>query len=361
MAEVFEIKRNRPNYGVDLLQGLAPGLNKGVTAQSDAMNMLYPLLLKAQIEKQSKLDEIKLRVALGEQMREKLARGGNGPLGDFSIELDEYGVPTKYHQKSPTEKKAEKELSESSGLANILPQFAKYALGATRPEIPSLSPEGAITREEQDPTIAQGRVNRLQSKLGVRYPSQFQTIKNIMSGYKPLEETYDTGMKDTGGESIYGTRPRGVKAVGGKTPAQSDVQVRSLELVKNTAQDTLDTIAKIKQGKRYFGAAGVIQPFPFEYSKKEWSNNLNKLLSQRVLDVMMSLKMASKTGATGFGQLSEKELKVLQDASTALKKNISEESAMEYLTKMENVAKKILTPSTKIGKTYQDYLNDIGG
>ena len=57
---------------------------------------------------------------------------------------------------------------------------------------------------------------------------------------------------------------------------------------------------------------------------------------------MSEMKSASKTGATGFGQLSNKELGVLQDASTALKRTLSPQDADKYLTKMENAAKKVL-------------------
>lgn len=106
-------------------------------------------------------------------------------------------------------------------------------------------------------------------------------------------------------------------------------------------QDMLDTIGEVKKGIKYFGAAGVVPPLPGEYSKTNWLANFNKLLSKRVLETMTQLKKASKTGATGFGQLSEKELAVLQDASTVLKKNMSEKDAMRYLTKMENALMKI--------------------
>lgn len=113
------------------------------------------------------------------------------------------------------------------------------------------------------------------------------------------------------------------------------------ELVKQSAKDTLDTISEIKKGIKYFGAAGSVPPWPMEYSKVNWKANLDKLLSKKVLDVMNSLKEASKTGATGFGALSAPEMKVLQDASTVIKPNMSETDAARYLDDLEKIAIKI--------------------
>ena len=58
---------------------------------------------------------------------------------------------------------------------------------------------------------------------------------------------------------------------------------------------------------------------------------------------MTKMKEASKTGATGFGQLSEKELKVLKEASTALKKIMNPKDAQRYLDKMEFMLQRIVS------------------
>ena len=98
----------------------------------------------------------------------------------------------------------------------------------------------------------------------------------------------------------------------------------------------LDSIKEVKAGSKFFGFAGVIPAIPdLQAGKVKWQANLDKLLSKRILALMTEMKQASRTGATGFGQLSEKELKVLQDGSTALKKFMSEEDALEILDKME--------------------------
>jgi len=120
----------------------------------------------------------------------------------------------------------------------------------------------------------------------------------------------------------------------------------SSENVINSAQDTLDTIDEVEKGIEYFGwGKGYPGAFPTLIPgspRAKWEANINKLLSSKILDIMSKLKEASRTGSTGFGQLSEKELKVLQESSTALKRNLSPEDAQEILSDMKVKLEKIL-------------------
>jgi hypothetical protein len=54
------------------------------------------------------------------------------------------------------------------------------------------------------------------------------------------------------------------------------------------------------------------------------------------------MKEASKTGATGFGQLNVKELETLKNASTALKKDLPKEDAVRYINDMKSAVQKII-------------------
>ena len=60
-----------------------------------------------------------------------------------------------------------------------------------------------------------------------------------------------------------------------------------------------------------------------------------------MLDVIAEMKSASKTGATGFGQLSEREGQILRDASTALNRGLSPKDAQKYLNEIKLIANKI--------------------
>jgi hypothetical protein len=114
------------------------------------------------------------------------------------------------------------------------------------------------------------------------------------------------------------------------------------EDVKASASSSLKTIAEVEKGMGYFGAGSLIPAIPSLQSEKvNWEANVNQLLAQKVLDTMNKMKSASKTGATGFGALNAKELKKLEDASTALKKTMSPKDAQRYINDMKASLQKI--------------------
>ncbi len=129
--------------------------------------------------------------------------------------------------------------------------------------------------------------------------------------------------------------------------AQLDLQDRErqkglqAEMVKASAQDTLSTIAEIEKGMGNFGLTGDLPSIPGT-DRVNWQANVDKLLSKTVIDLMAQMKQASKTGATGFGALSQKELTVLQNASNVLKKGMKQKDAQRYLNDMKEIAQKIL-------------------
>jgi len=137
-----------------------------------------------------------------------------------------------------------------------------------------------------------------------------------------------------------------------ETAEAEEAEQERNEAARVDAEDLLDTIREVKKGADFFGFAGKL-PTPIAPSslvpggltrrdRIRWANNLNKLLSQRVIDVMSEMKRVSKTGATGFGQLSEKELAVLQNASTALSSDLDPEDALQILNEMERIQLKFL-------------------
>jgi hypothetical protein len=120
------------------------------------------------------------------------------------------------------------------------------------------------------------------------------------------------------------------------------------DIVKQSANDMLDAISNVEQGINYFGPlTGNIPGVPIA-DRIKWEANINKLLSSNVLNLLNQMKSASRTGASGFGQLSEKELKVLQDASTELKRNLAPEDAQTILNKMKIRLEKIIGANTSL-------------
>lgn len=157
--------------------------------------------------------------------------------------------------------------------------------------------------------------------------------------------------EDENGLNIYGENPlytqaldieKEERALQAKQEEERVKREPAIKAVKESAQQTLNTIAEIKKGLSYFGALGDAPPWPAEYSKKNWLANYNRLKDKLVVDLMLKLKSASPTGSTGFGQLSEKEGMRLENAATALQRGMKEEDALRYLNEIEAGANKLL-------------------
>jgi len=132
--------------------------------------------------------------------------------------------------------------------------------------------------------------------------------------------------------------------------------------VISRAQDALNTIRNVKAGLSNFGT--FHQYIPKELSPGTpyytWKANLEKLLSGKMIDLMIEMKEASKTGATGFGQLSEHEGQILREASTALSGGLPPEEALKLLNTMENAAAKIIQGSNTQRNGVQEQDDPLG-
>ena len=146
-----------------------------------------------------------------------------------------------------------------------------------------------------------------------------------------------------------------------KQEEKNAVAETAKENIVSNANDMLSTINEVKSGLQYFGPLGNLptqatpggilstigQPLGVNKggfaARRKWETNIDRLLALKGFDMMKELKNASKTGATGLGQLSEKEGEWLRQASTALKKDIGQEQAIEILSGMERLYKKVLT------------------
>lgn len=125
-----------------------------------------------------------------------------------------------------------------------------------------------------------------------------------------------------------------------KVEGEQRQQDDASEFIKESALDALSTISEVEQGIGHFGLTGQLPSIPGT-SRAKWEANVNKLLSGKVIALMSEMKRVSKTGASGFGQLSQKELLVLQEASTALKRSLSPDDAQQILTEMKMKLRKV--------------------
>lgn len=143
---------------------------------------------------------------------------------------------------------------------------------------------------------------------------------------------------------------------------KEDLSNKKSQLVKDAANNALGTIKEVESGLDNFGTLGNLPSFPGT-KRVNWEANVNKLKSEQVLNTIKEMKDASKTGATGFGALSEKELSVLENAATALRKDLPKEDAQRYLNQIKTSMQKIITDKAEedgSDSEYQNYLKAIG-
>jgi hypothetical protein len=76
---------------------------------------------------------------------------------------------------------------------------------------------------------------------------------------------------------------------------------------------------------------------------------LQQVLGQQIVDLISDMKAQSRTGATGFGQLSTRELAVLESAATQLTQRLSEPAALRELTALKSSLEKILQDASSRG------------
>ncbi|MCK9370607.1 hypothetical protein M0R04_11915 [Candidatus Dojkabacteria bacterium] len=133
-------------------------------------------------------------------------------------------------------------------------------------------------------------------------------------------------------------------------------QDKETTFIKDTALDSLNTVKKVKEGISNFGATGPLWSTPWDYKRKLWEANVNKLLSSKIVDLITQMKSASKTGATGFGQLSDREGQILREASTALNRGLAPKDALAYLDSMEKILNKVVAGQNEeyqVGQTME--------
>lgn len=136
-------------------------------------------------------------------------------------------------------------------------------------------------------------------------------------------------------------------------PEDREAKQKEVDMIRESANQTLAAIGEAKKRPQYFGPYGDL---PSRYApetmlglnekaygdRKMWENNVNQILKKKVVDLITQMKSASKTGATGFGNLSDAEGRLLQEASTAFSKDLPGDQAVKYLEDMERLTRKVL-------------------
>jgi hypothetical protein len=244
--------------------------------------------------------------------------------------------------------KLKKEFERSSKIADLLkdkyPDISNYLKSG-------LTIDEALTMVKSQPSPLEQAATKWMGEQGGLPGAAGGALPNAVQGSPQGATPQLKGFKVGGMEFEVPKRDVQAEKFDVEQADKLKEQEAKSQFVKDSTNDTLNTIKAVKDGINYFGAGSLIPAIPtLQPEKVKWQANLNKLLSGKVIKLMTDMKSASKTGATGFGQLSEKELKVLQDASTALKGTLSPKDAKKYLDDMENSLQKIIPDNQSIPK-----------
>jgi len=325
------------SYGSDLAsKHIINAINSMAKIKMEKIKLQQSNMLD-QLERKRNLEDYQGKKDIDANMEQKKQQGIMDMFGGGQAQPQ--AQPQAPQQTSPAETQAPAMSLEGGGVGDVTGQPMQEPQDTGAPEIqPTLQ---GITLQKPPPIkTINGRQYKLTMKNGKMGMSEIDSSEFIYSQiYKQLEQ----GQSISEGSERRALEYNGIKPIdiqerkfAYKLEEDQLVKDRQSNMVKDAANDTLNTINEVEKGMKYFGPfGGTVPPQVWESDKINWLANYNKLISKRVLNVMTELKQASRTGATGFGQLSEKELKVLMDASTVLKRNMSEEDARRYLNEMK--------------------------
>lgn len=148
------------------------------------------------------------------------------------------------------------------------------------------------------------------------------TARELMLGDQPVGDIYNPG-----------TRPKGVL----KPEQQKGMDLASdmLDEINNNLLNVDDTLTD--KAKWATGGTAWSQWIPTSQGRAGGAS-LNKVAAEKVLNLIGHLKSQSRTGATGMGNMSDKDMKILTDAATILKDPwLDEETIRKELVKVRNV------------------------
>lgn len=131
-----------------------------------------------------------------------------------------------------------------------------------------------------------------------------------------------------------------------------------MEPMRGRAQTMLDAIDKLlvvddatdavldltDEAKALFGPMTPAGARPYLPWAADASAALQQIVGQQIVDLIADMKAQSRTGATGFGQLSVRELDVLEAAATQLTRRLSEPQALSELKKLREKMALVMLP-----------------
>lgn len=191
-------------------------------------------------------------------------------------------------------------------------------VGPDRIDVGSLTWEG--------PDVSKANLER-QGKLATIEASQAKTEEDI--ALRPLKKTI-----------LENTAKLGTAKVRAAEPVPPSPQAKALALDKN--DELLNNIAFARSliGKYSIGVPGMVLGKFSSTQATDLRNALTDIIAPNVIETLNEMKSQSKTGASGFGALSEKELDIVKGSMGLLKPDMSANAMQRQLAKIETHYKK---------------------
>ena len=190
--------------------------------------------------------------------------------------------------------------------------------GPDRIDVGSLQWEG--------PDVSKTNLER-EGRLATIAASQAKTKEDI--ALRPLKKTI-----------LENTAKLGTAKVKATEPTPPSPQAKALALDKN--DELLNNIAFARSliGKYSIGVPGMVLGKFSSTQATDLRNALTDIIAPNVIETLNEMKSQSKTGASGFGALSEKELDIVKGSMGLLKPDMSANAMQRQLAKIETHYKK---------------------
>jgi len=218
---------------------------------------------------------------------------------------------------------------------------------ATRASAEKIASDNLAARAAEDNaqrkfTAEQNRLNREQKGQPYMMPDPNDPNKQIAVRWNPATDTVEPikfGEQNVTNLIKPGTPPKTGKFV----------QPKNLDSIREQTQGALEEIKNIigeddeltPEGARAVGKSSIANWIPTTKGYAG-SASINRVKSQQVLNLIGELKSQSRTGATGFGNMSNKDLSVLEAAATKLDTGLDEATFKKEIIRIRGLLKKIM-------------------
>lgn len=297
---------NDISYGYRLRQWLQDNEDNRKIEQMNAVREAYGPL----IDEQLALAQDPERQASLKLMRAGLQAGGGDNLDDVMamVKQQQHGNVV---GSTPTEDMREYGLAQRQGFGGTLQDWIKM-------QHPAGAPPAALQLASTRASIAGRPMN--QDDLEWATKTSGDVAYNVEGGKQRAQTEYAAEKAAQEAQAkkavdAIDAMPKTIRVYQDHIADADKLMLLADELDKYTQANPTATGAFSDQ----------LAKLPIPNGAKEWANIRDRIKSQLTLETLSNIKQQSPTGATGFGALSESELKVIQDAIANLDQSTSAE------------------------------------